>query len=78
MESQKTSKIFVGWPTFTLSRCFYRWLDRETRRNGPPGRKNAREGAFKLQLRFAKSRVDRDEVIEALEAIIKELRAAKS
>ena len=33
--------------------------------------------AFKLQLRFAKSRVDRDEVIEALEAIIKELRAAK-
>ncbi len=43
-----------------------------------PGRKNAREGAFKLQLRFAKSRVDRDEVIEALEAIIKELRAAKS
>ena len=20
----KTSKIFVGWPTFTLSRCFYR------------------------------------------------------
>jgi ParB family chromosome partitioning protein len=34
--------------------------------------------AFKLQLRFAKSRVDRDEVIEALEAIIKELRAAKN
>jgi ParB family chromosome partitioning protein len=33
--------------------------------------------AFRLQLKFAKSRVDRDEVIEALEAIIKELRAAK-
>jgi len=32
--------------------------------------------AFNLQLRFAKSRVDRDEVIEALQAIIKELRAA--
>ena len=31
--------------------------------------------AFNLQLRFAKSRVDRDEVIEALQAIIKELRA---
>ena len=31
--------------------------------------------AFRLQLRFAKSRVDRDEVIEALQAIIKELRA---
>ena len=31
--------------------------------------------AFKLQLRFTKSRVDRDEVIEALQAIIKELRA---
>ena len=30
--------------------------------------------AFKLQLRFTKSRVDRDEVIHALEAIIKELR----
>ena len=34
--------------------------------------------AFKLQLKFAKSRVERDEVIEALEAIIKELRAAKN
>ena len=33
--------------------------------------------AFKLQLRFAKSKVERDEVIGALEAIIKELRAAK-
>jgi ParB family chromosome partitioning protein len=33
--------------------------------------------AFKLQLRFAKSRVDRDEVISALEAIIHELRSAK-
>jgi ParB family transcriptional regulator, chromosome partitioning protein len=32
--------------------------------------------AFKLQLRFSKSRVDREEVIDALEAIIKELRAA--
>ena len=32
--------------------------------------------AFNLQLRFAKSRVDREEVIEALQAIIKELRAA--
>jgi len=31
--------------------------------------------AFKLQLRFAKSRVDRDEVIEALQAIIKELKS---
>jgi ParB family transcriptional regulator, chromosome partitioning protein len=31
--------------------------------------------AFKLQLRFTKSRVERDEVIEALQAIIKELRA---
>jgi ParB family chromosome partitioning protein len=31
--------------------------------------------AFKLQLRFTKSRVDRDEVIEALQAIIKELRS---
>jgi ParB family transcriptional regulator, chromosome partitioning protein len=30
--------------------------------------------AFRLQLRFTKSRVDRDEVIEALQAIIKELR----
>ena len=31
--------------------------------------------AFKLQLRFTKSRVDRDEVISALQEIIKELRA---
>jgi ParB family transcriptional regulator, chromosome partitioning protein len=31
--------------------------------------------AFNLQLRFTKARVDRDEVIEALQAIIKELRA---
>jgi ParB family chromosome partitioning protein len=31
--------------------------------------------AFKLQLRFAKSRVDREEVISALEAIIEELRS---
>ena len=31
--------------------------------------------AFNLQLKFTKSRVDRDEVIEALQAIIKELRA---
>jgi ParB family transcriptional regulator, chromosome partitioning protein len=30
--------------------------------------------AFKLQLRFTKSRVDREEVIEALEAILRELR----
>jgi len=30
--------------------------------------------AFKLQLRFTKSRVDRDEVIEALQAIIRELK----
>ena len=33
--------------------------------------------AFKLQLRFTKSRVDRDEVIQALENIIKELRAQR-
>jgi ParB family transcriptional regulator, chromosome partitioning protein len=33
--------------------------------------------AFKLQLRFTKARVDRDEVIHALEGIIAELRAAK-
>jgi ParB family chromosome partitioning protein len=32
--------------------------------------------AFKLQLRFSKSKVERDEVIEALEGIIKELRGA--
>jgi ParB family chromosome partitioning protein len=32
--------------------------------------------AFKLQLKFSKSRVDRDEVISALEAIIAELRGA--
>jgi ParB family chromosome partitioning protein len=31
--------------------------------------------AFKLQLRFTKSRVDRDEVISALQEIIRELRA---
>jgi ParB family chromosome partitioning protein len=30
--------------------------------------------AFKLQLRFSKSRVERDEVIQALEAILDELR----
>ncbi len=30
--------------------------------------------AFKLQLRFTKARVDRDEVIQALEGIIRELR----
>jgi ParB family chromosome partitioning protein len=30
--------------------------------------------AFQLQLRFAKSRVARDEIIDALEAIIRELR----
>ena len=30
--------------------------------------------AFRLQLRFSKSKVDRDEVIEALQAIIKDLR----
>jgi len=33
--------------------------------------------AFNLQLRFAKSRVDRDEVIEALQQIIKDLRSQK-
>ena len=33
--------------------------------------------AFNLQLRFSKSKVERDEVIDALEAIIKELRSAK-
>jgi hypothetical protein len=33
--------------------------------------------AFKLQLRFSKARVDRHEVIEALEAIIDELRKQK-
>jgi len=33
--------------------------------------------AFRLQLRFTKSRVDKEEVIEALQAIIKELRAAE-
>ena len=33
--------------------------------------------AFNLQLKFTKSRVERDEVISALEAIIKELRAQK-
>jgi ParB family chromosome partitioning protein len=33
--------------------------------------------AFKLQLRFTKSKVERDEVIEALQGIIKELREAK-
>jgi ParB family chromosome partitioning protein len=32
---------------------------------------------FNLSLRFAKSKVERDEVISALEAIIKELRAQK-
>jgi ParB family chromosome partitioning protein len=31
--------------------------------------------AFRLQLKFTKSRVDRDEVIEALQAIIKDLRS---
>jgi ParB family chromosome partitioning protein len=31
--------------------------------------------AFRLQLRFTKSRVDRDEVIAALQEIIKELRS---
>ena len=36
---------------------------------------NAPTKAFKLQLRFTKSRVDRDEVIHALEDIIKDLRA---
>ena len=34
--------------------------------------------AFKLQLRFTKSRVDRDEVISALQEIIRELRAASN
>jgi ParB family chromosome partitioning protein len=34
--------------------------------------------AFNLQLRFAKSKVARDEVIEALEAIIRELKTAKT
>jgi len=33
--------------------------------------------AFKLHLRFTKSRVERDEVISALEAIIKELRSQR-
>jgi ParB family chromosome partitioning protein len=33
--------------------------------------------AFNLQLRFTKSKVERDEVISALEAIIKELRAQR-
>ena len=32
---------------------------------------------FSLNLRFAKARVDKDEVISALEGIIKELRAQK-
>ncbi len=34
--------------------------------------------AFKLQLRFTKSRVDRDEVISALQEIIRELRSASN
>lgn len=33
--------------------------------------------AFNLRLRFTKARVDRDEIIEALEAIIAELKAAR-
>jgi ParB family chromosome partitioning protein len=33
--------------------------------------------AFKLHLKFTKSRVERDEVISALEAIIQELRSQK-
>ncbi len=33
--------------------------------------------AFNLQLKFAKSKVNRDEVIEALEAIIQDLRSAR-
>jgi ParB family chromosome partitioning protein len=33
--------------------------------------------AFKLQLKFTKSRVDRDEVIAALQEIIKELRESR-
>jgi len=33
--------------------------------------------AFNLKLRFTKSRVNRDEIIDALEAIIKELRSGK-
>ena len=33
--------------------------------------------AFNLKLSFAKSRVNRDEVIEALEGILRELRKAK-
>lgn len=33
--------------------------------------------AFRLQLRFSKARVERDEVIEALQAIIQELKAAR-
>jgi ParB family chromosome partitioning protein len=33
--------------------------------------------AFKLQLRFAKSRVEREEVISALEAIIRELKESR-
>ena len=33
--------------------------------------------AFQLRLRFNKSRVDKGEIIEALENILKELRAAK-
>jgi len=33
--------------------------------------------AFKLRLSFTKSKADRDEIIEALEGIIRELRTAK-
>ena len=33
--------------------------------------------AFNLKLRFTKSRVNRDEIIDALEAILKDLRKAK-
>ncbi len=33
--------------------------------------------AFNLRLSFKKSRVDRDEIIEALEAIVAELKAAR-
>jgi hypothetical protein len=38
---------------------------------------NPQTKAFQLRLRFNKSRVDRTEIIDALENILKELRAAR-
>ena len=56
---------------FVVGRVFTRGIGGEVFAYRPPTK------AFNLKLSFSKSRASREDVIDALEAIIKELRKAK-